>query len=74
MIATLLILGAFIVVPIVWIALKVAPWSAPITALVGLVITWAGCNTRADSAALFGGGLFLFSSVLFVLGGGMRGR
>ena len=71
---TLIILSLFIVVPLGWIALKLAPWSAPITGLIGLVVGWAGCTAHSDNTSLFGGGLFLFSAILFVLGGGMRGR
>lgn len=69
-----IIIGLFILVPVIWIAVKLAPWSAPITGLLGLVIAWAGMNAGSGMASLFGGGLFLFSAVMFFLGGGMRGR
>lgn len=68
-----LIALSFIVVPLIWIFMKIAPWAAPVTALIGLVIAFVGLYTSLEVAG-FGLGLFIFSSVLFVSGGGMDGR
>lgn len=69
-----LIVSAFIIVPIIWLAMKFAPWSAPISGVIGLVILALGINAGAHEVSLFGFGLFAFSALVFTAGGGMEGR
>ena len=75
MISPLLIaLAGCVVVAICWVLLKMARWSAPVSAAVGFLIAWCGAYLESFRAFGFGGGLLFFSIVLFVIGGGMRGR
>jgi hypothetical protein len=49
MIATsLIVLAAFIVLAVLWVLLKMARWSAPVSAAVGFLIAW-GSNPRAGT-------------------------
>lgn len=66
--------GLFIGIPLFWAMIRTAKFSAPITACVGLAVLSVGITSEKLGLVTYGGGLFLFSSVLFVLGGGMRGR
>lgn len=61
-------------VPLLWLMIKAAKWSAPITGTIGLLVFWSGTVSGGSRAMQFGGGLFVFSVVLFVLGNGMKGR
>ena len=61
-------------VPFLWLLLRVSKWSAPVAGVIGLAILSVGVTSQSVSALKFGAGLFVFSSVLFVLGGGMKGR
>jgi hypothetical protein len=70
----ILIIVAFFIVPIVWLALKFAPWSAPVSGVIGLVILTMGLIAGAHEVSLFGFGLFVFSALVFTAGGGMVGR
>lgn len=69
-----ILLLLFIGVPIIWLMIKFAKWSAPLNAIVGLAILSVGVTSGSMVALKFGGGLFVTSSVLFVLGGGLKGR
>lgn len=70
----LYIAGAFIVVPLAWISLKLAPWAAPLAGVLGLAVGIGSTLMGYSHGMLWGFGLFGFSSFLFVAGGGMRGR
>lgn len=66
--------GVFIVIPLLWVMIRTAKFSAPLTAVLGLAILSVGVASQSGELTKFGGGLFVFSSVLFVLGGGMKDR
>lgn len=57
-----------------WVAVRLAPWSAPISGCVGLLVALLGVFGGSLRVMGFGAGLFVFSAVLFVLGGGMENR
>lgn len=67
-------LGALVVIPLIWVMIRTAKFSAPIPACLGLTLLAVGVPSQHWGLVKFGGGLFIFSSVLFVLGGGMKGR
>jgi hypothetical protein len=67
-------LGALVVVPLVWVMIRIAKFSAPITACLGLTLLCVGVPSQHWELTKFAAGLFVFSSVLFILGGGMKGR
>ena len=67
-------LAAFIGTTICWLLLKMAPWSAPVSGLVGFLIFMGSLHADSYRGMGFGGGLFAFSALLFVLGGGLEGR
>jgi uncharacterized protein YqgC (DUF456 family) len=69
-----IILLLFIGIPVFWVMVKTAKYSAPISALLGLAILSVGVTAQNWGLIKFGGGLFAFSASLFVFGGGMRGR
>jgi hypothetical protein len=69
-----ILLAALIIVPLIWLMVKLAKWSAPVTALIGLAIVSVGVTAQNFGLMKFGGGLFAFSAILFILGGGMRDR
>lgn len=70
----ILIFAAFMLVPVGWVAVRLAPWAAPIPGVLGLVLALAGVSAGSARLGLYGGGLFAFSAVMFCLGGGMRDR
>ena len=69
-----LAVAVLVVVPVGWVLLAMARWSAPVSAAVGLLILWGAAYLDWDRGMAYGGGLFLFSTLLFVVGGGLRGR
>jgi xanthosine utilization system XapX-like protein len=69
-----ILLAALIIVPLIWLMVKLAKWSAPVTALIGLAIVSVGVTAQNFGLMKFGSGLFAFSAILFILGGGMRDR
>ena len=69
-----ILLAALFVVPLIWLMIHAAKWSAPVTALLAVAIMSVGTTAMNMTVLKFGGGLFVFSSVLFILGGGMKGR
>lgn len=73
MVALCMVVGAF-GITFCWLLLKMARWSAPLSGLVGLLIWWGALYLGSFRAEWFGAGLFGFSMLLFLLGGGMRGR
>lgn len=66
----LFFLGTFVL----WILLKIAPWSAPLSAMAGFGLFVLGAYTNNSRMMGFGAGLFAFSVIVFVAGGGMNGR
>ena len=74
MLIFLVAVAVLVVVPIGWVLLAMARWSAPVSAAVGILICWGAACMGWYRAMGFGGGLFLFSTLLFVVCGGMRGR
>jgi hypothetical protein len=70
----LYILAAFFIIPLTWIALKFAPWAAPLSGVLGLIVGTVSVFVESSHGMQWGFGLFGFSSLLFVLGGGMAGR
>ena len=69
-----IIVAAFLIVPLVWLMIRAAKWSAPVSGLLGLAILSVGVTAQNTTLMKFGCGLFVFSAILFVLGGGMKGR
>ena len=67
-------LAVFIGITICWLLLKMARWSAPLSGSVGFLMFMASLYGGSYRGMGFGGGLFAFSLLLFVLGGGMEGR
>ena len=70
----LYVIAAFIIIPLTWIALKFAPWSAPLAGVLGLGVGVVSTLTGYPLGMQWGFGLFGFSSIVFLLGGGMAGR
>lgn len=71
--ALLVTSAIFAVVTLGWVMLRMSRWSAPLSGTVGLVLAVLGAYANAASLMAFGGGLFLFSTLLFVLGSGRAG-
>lgn len=63
----------FVGIPFVWVLLKMSRWSAPLSGVVGLFMLTLGAYAPASGLMAFGGGLFLFSAAMFVLGSGRGG-
>jgi hypothetical protein len=66
--------AAFIVIPLVWVSLKFAPWAAPLSGVLGLAVGVVSTSLGFYEGMKWGFGLFGFSMIVFLLGGGMRGR
>lgn len=59
---------------LIWGLLKLAPWSAPLSAMAGFALLVLGAYEGSPRTMGFGAGLFAFSAAIFVIGGGMNGR
>lgn len=70
----LIIFVSCMAVPVTWIILKFAPWSMPLPFICGAVAVFFGVQLHSDTVLAFGAGMCVFSTVLFVLGNGMKGR
>ena len=68
----LVIAAIFVVVPLVWVLLKMARWSAPLSGTVGLLILGASVAVESTRGMGFGAGLFVFSAISLVAGGSME--
>lgn len=70
----LYIAAAFIIIPLIWLSLKLAPWAAPLAGVLGLAVGIGSTLVGYPEGMRWGYGLFGFTAAVFVLGGGMRGR
>lgn len=70
----LYVIAAFIIIPLTWVALKFAPWAAPLSGVLGLGVGTLSVFAEYPLGMQWGFGLFGFSALLFLLGGGMAGR
>ena len=69
-----ILLALFIGVPVLYALYRLLPWSAPVAGSVGFLFYVASFEIGFGRGMRFFGGLFAFSLVLFVIGGGLRGR
>lgn len=73
MTALSIVVVGVVVIPFGWLLLRMARFSAPVSAAVGFLIVFVAVYVGSPRALGFGIGLFSFSTLLFVLGGGARG-
>lgn len=70
LIALVILLG----VPLFWLMVKLAKWSAPIAALFVLAVLSVGATSEKWWLVKFGAITLAFAATLFVLGDGMKDR
>lgn len=73
MTALSVMLVGVVVIPVGWLLLRMARFSAPVSAAVGVLIVFVAVHVGSLRALGFGVGLFAFSTLLFVIGGGAHG-
>jgi hypothetical protein len=64
--------GACFVTGVLWLMVQLAKWSAPLSGVAGLALGVTGVYVALPGLMSWGFGLFGFSALLFVFGGGMK--